>query len=211
MGVIKSGILGGFSGRVGNVVGGSWKGISYMRKLPDSVANPKTTPQTNQRNRFKGVSQFASDINSAIIKPLWDRFAQRESGNNAFVRQNIDNFNTSGVLSAPSTLEISRGKMTATPIATAVTDLSNGNTVVTWNPALLDTFQATTDDAYILLYNITRGQFAFSTTVDRSVGTATVTGAIGGLADVIHVYLAFRRLDGTVVSNTAYLQATVQV
>ena len=31
MGTIKQGILGGFSGKVGTVVGSSWKGISYMR------------------------------------------------------------------------------------------------------------------------------------------------------------------------------------
>ena len=31
MGTIKKGILGGFSGKVGTVVGASWKGISYMR------------------------------------------------------------------------------------------------------------------------------------------------------------------------------------
>ncbi len=31
MGTISKGILGGFSGKVGTVVGGSWKGIDYMR------------------------------------------------------------------------------------------------------------------------------------------------------------------------------------
>jgi hypothetical protein len=30
MGTIKQGILGGFSGKVGTVVGGTWKGIHYM-------------------------------------------------------------------------------------------------------------------------------------------------------------------------------------
>jgi hypothetical protein len=31
MGTIKQGILGGFSGKVGTVIGASWKGINYMR------------------------------------------------------------------------------------------------------------------------------------------------------------------------------------
>ena len=30
MGKISQGVLGGFSGKVGNVVGGTWKGIGYM-------------------------------------------------------------------------------------------------------------------------------------------------------------------------------------
>ena len=35
MGKISQGILGGVSGTVGNVVGGSWKGISYLRVKSD--------------------------------------------------------------------------------------------------------------------------------------------------------------------------------
>jgi hypothetical protein len=37
MGIVKKGILGGFSGKVGAVVDGSWKGISYMRSLPQNI------------------------------------------------------------------------------------------------------------------------------------------------------------------------------
>ena len=43
MGTIKQGILGGFSGKVGTVIGGSWKGISYMRSQAQSVKNPAQT------------------------------------------------------------------------------------------------------------------------------------------------------------------------
>jgi len=52
MGTIKKGILGGFSGKVGTVVGSSWKGISYMRSLPLKVRNPRTLRQLDQRSKF---------------------------------------------------------------------------------------------------------------------------------------------------------------
>ena len=42
MGKINQGILGGVSGQVGNVIGGTWKGIDYLRIKPSSVANPRT-------------------------------------------------------------------------------------------------------------------------------------------------------------------------
>jgi hypothetical protein len=209
MGVIKSGILGGFSGKVGAVVGTSWKGIDVMKKLPAKVANPQTTPQTNQRNRFKGVVEFASAINSSVIKPLWDRFAQRKSGNNAFVQRNIDNFNTSGVLSAPSTLEISNGKMTATPITVAVADISLQQVVIDWSSVLTDNFQNATDIAYAVAYNATTGEIKAQTSLnDRSTESTNVAMDIT-TGDVVHSWLAFRRADGTVVSDTAYLLATV--
>ena len=42
MGTIKQGILGGFSGKVGTVVGASWKGITYMREIPQHYTTQAT-------------------------------------------------------------------------------------------------------------------------------------------------------------------------
>ena len=53
MGKIKQGILGGFKGKVGTVIGSSWNGIAYMKGLPQSVRNPRTDAQVQQRNFFK--------------------------------------------------------------------------------------------------------------------------------------------------------------
>ena len=58
MGKISQGVLGGFSGKIGNVVGGSWKGIDYMRIKPASVANPRTAAQVDQRSKFSIVLNF---------------------------------------------------------------------------------------------------------------------------------------------------------
>ena len=51
MGKIGKGILGGVSGKVANVVGASWKGIDYLRAKPQSVANPRSVLQVNQRTK----------------------------------------------------------------------------------------------------------------------------------------------------------------
>ena len=52
MGTIKKGILGGFSGKVGNVIGSSWKGISYMRSMPQNVTQTRSAAQSAQKERF---------------------------------------------------------------------------------------------------------------------------------------------------------------
>jgi len=62
MGTIKQGILGGFSGKVGNVVGASWKGIDYIRSLPSSVSNPRTPGQVTQRTKFSMVQSFLTSM-----------------------------------------------------------------------------------------------------------------------------------------------------
>lgn len=90
MGIIKRGILGGFSKKVANVVGSSWKGIAYMRALPLSVANPNTPAQQEERSKFKAISQFASLFLGQVIQPLWNKLAEQMSGYNLFVRDNIN-------------------------------------------------------------------------------------------------------------------------
>lgn len=89
MAIIKRGILGGFSNKIGNVVGTSWKGISVMRSLPQSVHNPRTGLQIRQRQKFATVSAIGSSILDLIIKPYWDPIAIRMSGYNKFVSETL--------------------------------------------------------------------------------------------------------------------------
>ena len=72
MGTIKQGILGGFSGKVGTVVGASWKGISYMRGQAQHVKNPRTAAQTYNR----AALQLITDTLRPIIPTLRMTFAK---------------------------------------------------------------------------------------------------------------------------------------
>ncbi|MPM74213.1 hypothetical protein SDC9_121198 [bioreactor metagenome] len=66
MGRIKKGALGGFSGKVGNVVGASWKGIDYIRSWPAKVNDPKTKEQLKQRGRFSITLDFLRTITPVL-------------------------------------------------------------------------------------------------------------------------------------------------
>lgn len=90
MAIIKRGILGGFSNKIGNVVGTSWKGISVMRSLPQSVHNPKTEAQEQQRTNFAVASKLGSQLLDSVIKPFWDKKAIRMSGYNLWVQKNLE-------------------------------------------------------------------------------------------------------------------------
>ena len=55
MGKIKQGILGGFKGKVGTVIGASWNGIEAFRNLSET---PR--PQRKRRNvPFSGKSRIS--------------------------------------------------------------------------------------------------------------------------------------------------------
>jgi hypothetical protein len=58
MGTYNKGILGAFSGKVGPVVGASWRGKDVLRSLPKRVRRIPTPQQEAQRLRFSFVSAF---------------------------------------------------------------------------------------------------------------------------------------------------------
>lgn len=210
MGVIKRGILGGFSGKVANVVGGSWKGIAYMRSLPLSVANPQSAGQVDQRNKFTGVVGFAVGILAQIIKPLWDRFAQFQSGYNAFIQANIDNFTTAGIPIYAQIL-ISRGALLLPTFSSITGANGSPNVILVWLNNAGTGNALATDEFFGVAINETTGeggQVSFGTARSGLTDTIVLEGNMTS-GDVIHVYGAFRRADGTLVSGTEYTTFTV--
>ena len=71
MGKIKQGILGGFRGKVGTVIGSSWNGISYMRGQAQSVRNANTEAQQAQRAFFKQVQELTSQLSDEQLAMLF--------------------------------------------------------------------------------------------------------------------------------------------
>lgn len=62
MGKFNQGILGGFTGKVGGVVGARSRGQWIYRAYQGIVKNPKTIAQTKQREQFKIFSQEVTKI-----------------------------------------------------------------------------------------------------------------------------------------------------
>ena len=87
MGKIKQGILGGFKGKVGTVIGASWNGIAYMRGLPQSVKNPKTAAQQAQRAFFAEVQDLVGQLTYEQLRFLFPNPEQQMSRRNAMVKQ----------------------------------------------------------------------------------------------------------------------------
>lgn len=100
MAKIKQGILGGFSGKVANVVGTSWKGRAVMKSQPLSVANPKTEAQQEQRGKFSKIAELASAVLTQFVQPVENPISGDISGYNLFCKDNKAAFNTSGNLVA---------------------------------------------------------------------------------------------------------------
>ena len=87
MGKIKQGILGGFKGKVGTVIGSSWNGIAYMKGLPQSQKDPKTAAQIAHRAFFSEVQDLVSQLTYEQLVFLFPNSAKGMSRRNALVQQ----------------------------------------------------------------------------------------------------------------------------
>ena len=82
MGIINQGILGGFSGKVGPIVGFRWKSNYYIRARAAKVSNPRTPKQQEQRGKFATAFSFLKTI-KPFIRIGYKEFAQDKSAFNS--------------------------------------------------------------------------------------------------------------------------------
>jgi len=206
MGIIKRGILGGFSNKVGNIVGSSWKGIAVIKSLPLSVANPRTAAQVMQRSAFTVASKLGSDLLASIIKPLWDRNATGMSGYNAFVQTNIKAVTESGTLDT-SKLSIARGRLLP-PVIVSYNNIGNDYTITFNNPDN-DRFALPSDRIWATIINPSSAKVVYAGITSVIRGTDQVVECvltftnIQSLTGVHSLSLGYMREDSTEVSNPA--------
>ncbi|MDR0228787.1 MAG: DUF6266 family protein [Flavobacteriaceae bacterium] len=77
MAEIKDGILGGVHGKVGTVIGITWRGRHFLRSLPNKSHTPASEKQLMQRNKMRLVSPFTSKIKDFVNK----YYPQKHEGN----------------------------------------------------------------------------------------------------------------------------------
>ncbi len=209
MATIKQGILGGVSGKIGSVVGSSWKGIAVLRSLALSVANPRTGPQVQQRTNFTSIVKVGSDLLGAIIVPYWNRFAVKMSGYNSFCQVNMSTF-ADGLLVYPNNFYISVGKMASTPFSHP--DIVEGatQTTLTWDTDLVGSFQDTSDIPFaVALTNKGEVLFAHELTAQRIAGSYVIVfNRTIAADDTVFVFLGFARSNYSIVSTSTLGETT---
>jgi len=185
MGVILQGILGGFSGKVGPVVGGKWKDIDYMRSyvIP---SNPNTASQQAVRTTFALLVQNARSVLTTICQPFIDPFQSAMSGFNRFIQMNYDVFAAADKLTSAS--KVTEGTLTGNDISSATYD--DPGATISWTENTGGNVEST-DYMLGAVYDEGEQMIYVSTTpVARSVGTISVP-IPGGLQSATQVAFLF--------------------
>ncbi len=207
MSKLKKGLFGGLSGKIGKLVFGTWKGISYLRSLPVSYNNPKTPAQLRQRSIFTITMDF--------LRPLKDfvKFSYRESAVNMTEFNKAMSWNMKNAFSGEGTnvqfdyaaARVSHGDLTTAK--NPMIESLSGNTVkVTWVDNSGEGSAGKSDRLLLLAYNAVKKQATWITHgIYRATGQAEIQLPDDYAGDTIHLYLAFARPDYSSSSNSSYL------
>ena len=153
MGKINQGILGGFSGKVGTVVGSTWKSISYMRALAVNVHDAKSEKQLCQRGKFRTVVNFTKTITPFLRVGFQEHEEGRSAVNAAtsyLMLHAVEGCADETVLNFDK-VRVSQGSLTTA--ADATVQVAAGKATFSWTDNS-DTGDAqATDTAMALAYN----------------------------------------------------------
>ena len=207
MATILNGITGGFSGKVGNVIGGSWKGIEYMRSRATSVSQPNTPAQLDQRARFGTVGKFLRPL-IPFLRIGFKNQAIKKSGYNAAMAYTLENAVT-GVYPAYgidyANVLVSEGLLTEALNPTAVSSTA-GKINFTWENNSDDSYAESTDKALLVVYNPIKKR---AVTVEggntRTSGSQVITLPASFSGDEVQCYIAFQNANQSVLSNSQFV------
>jgi len=211
MGKISQGILGGFSGKVGNVIGGNWKGIDYMRVKPASVANPKTEGQVDQRSKFSTVLLFLQPL-QGFLKVGFHAYAVKMTEFNSAMSYNVKNAITGEYPDYAIDFEsalVSRGALIGA-LNPTVNSPGVGQVQFNWVDNSIDGNAGPTDKVMVLVYNPARNESVYVTNGSaRNTGTHILTVPDQYSGDTVYAFIAFISEDGKEVSNSKYVGEVV--
>lgn len=208
MGTIKQGILGGFSGKVGTVIGSSWKGISYMRGQAQHVKNPRSAGQVNQRTKFALVMGFLQPV-VPYIRIGYKSQAAKQTEFNAAMSYTIKNAITGSYPNYAldyTKIVVSKGGLTQVTGATATWDNNRNEVKIDWTDNSGVGNALATDKAMPFIYNKAKGETIYDTAgATRTTHTQSLTVPNDWEGDKVEVYLGMVSEDGKEVADSIYL------
>ena len=210
MAKLDMGILGGFSGRVGTVVGYHRRGAWFVRAYQPHIKDRKSAAQLEQRSRFKAMIQFASPATPMLRVGLRKAAADWQiTEGNAFLKINKDCFPRESRISRNSrdtrnssaidysSLQFSQGSYAAPQALQYAVD-ERGVLAVRWSSA----GGRLADRIHIYIYSPAAGH-GLAAAAERGQRGVQVLLPEGFAGDELQVW-AFAEGRGGAVSATVY-------
>jgi len=204
---ITKGILGGFSGKVGPVVGASWRGQDIIRSTPKPSSKAPSEKQLLQQLKFKLVMGFLQPV-----KNIQNRYFGSASGSKSKVNMAASYTIGEAVEVVADTPQLVYNKVLITkgdlagfqnPSAAA----QAGQVIrLSWEDNSSQGNAKATDRANAVCYCEELGTFEiFESLTDRSSMTADITLSAYYSGKEVHLWMYFNNVEETLACNSPYL------
>lgn len=213
MGKIKTGILGGFQGKVGTVIGSTWRGENVMRALPKTSSKTPTASQKIQRLKFKTVSEFLNPLRSTLSTYFGNGTGVKSRYNLAtsyHITNAVEMVDETAVLQYNRVM-VSKGTLFGFQNPSSSTEPGAIVTLEWENNA--DFGNAKTEDAVsVVCYNEDSGVFlVYEGIAQRSEQSASITLPQNLIGLEVHLYVFLYNAASKTASNSLYLGSTTLV
>lgn len=210
MGTFQKGILGPFSGKVGTVIGGTWKGIDYMRSKSSRRNFVPSQKQLEQQMKFALMMRFLQPM-SALLEITFNDYAVKQTGVNSAFSYNFKNAIAGSYPSFSinyTEVLISRGTL-PNVLGPAVTSGAGSIVTFSWSDNSGVSTAKATDQAVLVAYCPAMQQSIFGGGEMRSALTADLN-LLSFTGQVVETYIGFMSDDQKNIAISIYTgQVTV--
>lgn len=209
MGTISKGILGGFSGKVGTVVGANWRGMDIIRSLPKKSSRIPTEEQLSQRLKFALVASFLAPLQpilSAFFGQAQNERSRRNLATSYHLKEAITGTFPNFTMDFTKVI-VTKGDLLG-PQNLVATPAAGAQVAFAWEDNSGQGNSVTTDGLLIVVYNPERSLYetrqmaatrtALSYNLDLPDSWATET---------VHVWVSMTSADGKKAANSFYVGA----
>jgi hypothetical protein len=204
MGKITKGILGGFSGTVGTVVGASWRGIEYMRSRALQRKASNTAKQAAQRAKFKLAFRFLESMKDLLLIGYKNQAVYMTEQNSALsytLKNAVTGIDPDFAILYPQ-VQISRGSLPNAVNPSAAAGAA-GTIAYNWTDNSGTGKAQGTDQAILAAYSADLNQTMYVISPLRSAGTGTLN-VPGFSGKVVQTWISFLTEDGMDIATSVF-------
>ncbi len=204
MGKYEVGVLGGFDGKIGTVVGARWKGISYMRHKGRKSRKPRSQAQLEHQAKFKCVSDFVQNFSELLMTCYTDTPEQtpiNQAFSDIYAGALIGQYPAFGL--DYSKIALCEGTLhNANNLAASAN--GNGSVEFSWTDNTNGPRAKASDKAVLVVYCPELDEAVYTLAgAERSTGSDTLN-VMNFTGKTVETWIAFLSADGKLASSSYY-------